>query len=211
MSLFRKVASTDPRLAEVLAIAELIMGDDPAHGWPHVIRVSKYAEAIVIGEELHDINWLVLCIAIVLHDIGRAKEKALGKHHSLISAEMAKNMLTRMGFNRGFIDCIKKTILAHSYSLRVESEIVESRILSDADKLDAVGAIGIARVLYTSCSMHRGFRESIEHFRQKIIKLPDYMYFKSSKRIALKLVKEVNTFIQWFEEQSSLIENEYQA
>lgn len=207
LNLFEKAASIEPKLAEVLTIAETIMGDDPAHGWPHVIRVSKYAEAIIISEELHDVNWLVLCIATALHDVGRAKEKALGKHHSLISTGMAESILTRMGFSHSFIECVKRTILAHSYSLRIEPETIESRILSDADKLDAVGAIGIARVLYTSCSMRRGFKESIEHFRQKIIKLPDYMYFKSSKRIAVKLVEEVNTFIQWLEEQSSLLEN----
>lgn len=206
MNLFNEATSTDPRLAEVLAIAELIMGDDPAHGWPHIIRVSKYAEAIVIGEELHDVNRLVLCTAIALHDVGRAKEKALRRHHSLISAEMAEDMLTHLGFSHGFINYVKKTILAHSYSLRIEPETVESRVLSDADKLDAVGAIGIARVFYTSCSMRRGFRESIEHLKQKIIKLPNYMYFKSSKKIAVELVEEVITFIQWFEEQSAFLE-----
>ncbi|MEM1643080.1 MAG: HD domain-containing protein [Desulfurococcaceae archaeon] len=207
MNLFREATSTDPRLAEVLALAELIMGDDPAHGWPHVIRVSKYAEAIVIGEELHDVNWLVLCTAIALHDVGRTKEKVLRRHHSLISAEMAEDMLAHLGFSHGFISYVKKAILAHSYSSRAEPETIESRILSDADKLDAVGAIGIARVFYTSCSMCRGFRESVEHLKQKIIKLPNYMYFKSSKMIAVKLIEEVSTFIQWFEEQSSLLES----
>lgn len=206
MSLFEKAASVEPKLAEVLAIAELAMGDDQAHGWPHVVRASKYAEAIVISEELHDVNWPVLCIAIALHDVGRSKEKALGRHHSFISAEMAGNMLIRMGFSHGFTDCVKKAILAHSYSLKVRPETIESKILSDADKLDAIGAIGIARVLYTSCGMRRGFKESIEHFRQKIIKLPDYMYFKSAKKIAVKLIEEVNTFIQWYEEQSFLLE-----
>ncbi len=204
--MFEKAVSMEPKLAEVLAIAELVMGDDPAHGWPHVVRVSKYAEAIATSEGLRGVNWPILCAAIALHDVGRAKEKALGKHHALISAEMAENILTHMEFSHSFIGCVKKAILAHSYSLRVGPESIESKVLSDADKLDAVGAIGIARVLYMSCSMRRGFKESIEHFKQKIVKLPDYMYFESAKRIAMKLAEEVSAFIQWFEEQSFLLE-----
>ena len=155
------------------------------HGFPHIKRV--YNMCVRIGEDLNA-NLLVLKIAALFHDIGRINERKSSdnKNHAKISAEMALEFLRSNDFNlsqddiNNVIHCIK----AHSYSMKLSPETLEAKILSDADKLDAIGAIGVYRTIGFTVKNDGGIEQVIEHLEKKIMKLKDRMYLDSSKLIA---------------------------
>jgi len=181
----------------IVLIASSIMGCDPAHGWPHVTRVYSYSKRIVENEGI-PVNWRILEASIALHDIGRFTP---GRgHHAEKSASLAVELLAGLGM-RDIAEEVRHAILAHSYSLGVKAKTLEAKILSDADKLDALGAIGVARVIHTGCQMRRSFMESLSHFREKILRLPDLMYFDYSRSLAKRLVVRVEGYVEALEEE----------
>ncbi|MFX1307934.1 MAG: HD domain-containing protein, partial [Promethearchaeota archaeon] len=121
---------------------------DDIHGFNHVERV--YNMCIKLGEKLNA-NLEILKISALLHDIGRIDEKKdiLRRNHAVISAEKAFNFLTSQNFTiskeniENIIHCIK----AHSFLNTLAPKTLEAKILSDADKLDALGAIGLYRTI----------------------------------------------------------------
>ena len=179
--------------------ARTTMGDDPCHGWPHVERVAAYAERI--AESIDNVDYDVLAIAILLHDIGRFYHT--NQHHAIASSKVAEVFLRRINYDEEFIRKVSHAIIAHSFSLGVKAETVEAKILSDADKLDALGAIGIFRVIYTSGARKRGISESLRHFEEKILKLREKLYLPQSKKIAWELQKRVELYVAWLKDETS--------
>jgi len=176
---------------EAVESARSLLGGDPAHGWPHVLRVARLAEEIILAGDLEP-DLRVLSTAVALHDVGRALG---GGHHARVSAVYAGRLLRRLGWPEHLVGEVEHAILAHSYSLGVEARTLEAKILSDADKLDALGAVGVARVFHTGCQLGRGFRESLEHFYEKILSLPELLYLEPSRRIAAERVRVVREFV----------------
>lgn len=160
---------------------------DDIHGFPHVERV--YDMCIEIGEKLKS-NLHVLRISALLHDIGRVKESedVHGKNHAEISAEMASEFLRSKALNlsREDVENVTHCIQAHSFSNNVVPKTLEAKILSDADKLDALGAIGLYRTIGFTVQNNGGIERVIHHLENKILKLKDQMYLDISKEIAEK-------------------------
>lgn len=116
-----------------------------AHDMDHVLRVYNLALHLADGE---DVDLDVLRAAALLHDIARVKEDndSSGQtDHSLLSAQMCLPILKEAGFSDEKIQHIQDCIVSHRYKTSNEPKTIEAKILFDADKLDAVGAIGIAR------------------------------------------------------------------
>ncbi len=125
---------------------ELNQEKDSAHDIDHIMRVYNLAMTIVKTEANVDID--VLQAAVLLHDIGSAKETSdsSGKtDHAIIGAEMARPILESLGFSDEKIKHVQKCILSHRYRTNNKPETIEAKIIHDADKLETVGAIGIAR------------------------------------------------------------------
>ena len=97
-----------------------------------------------IGREEHA-DMAVLIPAALLHDIARPLEKEHGIPHELEGARMAEAFLVSIRYDARCIPEITHAIRTHRYRSAEKPETLEARILSDADKLDALGAIGIAR------------------------------------------------------------------
>ena len=158
---------------------------DDIHGFKHVERV--YNICIKIGEKLHA-NIDLLKIAVLLHDIGRIDEKRdnLKRNHAEISAEKALKFLTSQDFKIPMEDINKiiHCIRAHSYSNNIVPETLEAKILSDADKLDALGAIGLYRTIGFTVKNHGGIEQVIKHLENKIMKLKDLLFLDISRKIA---------------------------
>ncbi|MFX0080564.1 MAG: HD domain-containing protein [Candidatus Hodarchaeota archaeon] len=158
---------------------------DDIHGFPHVDRV--YNICLQLGKEL-GANLFVLEIAALLHDIGRIKEKEdISKiNHAEISAEMALEFLNSNNFNfsKVEIESIIHCIRSHSFSNNKKPKTLEAKILSDADKLDALGAIGLYRTIGFTIKRKGGLDQVIEHLENKILKLKDKLYLDISKEIA---------------------------
>lgn len=129
---------------------------DPVHGLDHVLRVYRMAERL--GEEL-GADLEILRAAALLHDAAGAAPSGMGlkagnsepqgaRHsHELSSAEFAAHVLEAEGWEEARIAAVAHCIRAHRYRSREAPESLEAKILYDADKLDVLGAFGIARTI----------------------------------------------------------------
>ncbi|MEE8358316.1 MAG: HD domain-containing protein [Candidatus Hydrothermarchaeales archaeon] len=119
------------------------MGFNGCHGFDHVERVMKMCRYIGKREKA-DLE--VLKFAALLHDIDRRKEdEGLIECHAEGSAETAKDMLSFQGLSIEFTDKVSSCIRTHRYRKGETPVSVEAKILADADRLDAMGAVGIGR------------------------------------------------------------------
>ncbi len=122
----------------------LYVDGDAAHGFDHVMRVYTLAERIGRAEGA---DMRVLLTAALLHDLARGEPD-----HHLHSAEQARALLANEP--KAFVDAVAHCIEAHRFRTGPEPQTLEAKILQDADKLDAIGAVGIARVF--AHAGHRG-------------------------------------------------------
>ena len=119
---------------------------DSAHDKHHIYRVLYAAVDIANYEE--NVDYDVLIAAALLHDIGREKQfENLNLCHAQIGSEMAYEFLLTINWNRQKASHVKECISSHRYRRTNLPQSIEAKILFDADKLDAAGAMGIARTL----------------------------------------------------------------
>lgn len=173
-------------LSTVRTFAYNNSGKDDLHGFKHVGRVLNLS--VQIGTALNA-NLLIIKIAALLHDVGRTyEERNDTKNHAEISAEMAEKFLLKTNFyiNDDDIENILHSIRAHSFSNKIKPKTLEAKILSDADKLDALGAIGLYRTIGFTIQKGGGIAQVINHLENKILKLKDLMYLDYSEKIAEK-------------------------
>ena len=117
--------------------------EDAAHDYDHLVRVMALADTIPArdGGDLPTI-WA----AVALHDIGQARERRDGGDHAHIGAGLAGELLTDTIFPQAFIPAVQQAIREHRMTGGIIPQTLEGRILYDADKLDSLGAVGIARL-----------------------------------------------------------------
>ncbi|KPU63114.1 phosphohydrolase [Thermococcus sp. EP1] len=162
------------------------------HGFSHIKRVFNLC--LHLGKE-EGADLEVLALAALLHDIARPLEdKGIVEDHAKESAKIARRFLSSLGYPK--IEEVVHAIEAHRFSKPPEPKTIEAKILSDADKLDAIGAIGVARVFMYSGEHGRDIDVSLRHFEEKILKLRDLMYTKSAKKLANERHKFVEEFIK---------------
>jgi uncharacterized protein len=132
--------------ADVRAIAqELLSSDASSHGWDHAERVWNLCSHIG-REEGADLE--ILRLAAYLHDIGRPEEKTSGGEicHAVAGAARARAILEGNGCDREMVGRVVHCIASHRFRRNGEQPgTLEARVLFDADKLDAIGAVGIGR------------------------------------------------------------------
>ena len=113
---------------------------ESAHDGEHIYRVLGYC--LRLAEKETNVDYDVLLAAALLHDIGRNGKQ--GGHH-LVGAEMAREFLQTTDFPAGKIDAVCHAIRTHSSSCYGQQQTLEAKLLYDADKLDSLGVMGIAR------------------------------------------------------------------
>ena len=185
------------------------MKNDPAHDFDHVMRVYKNAQKLCKKENA---NEKIVLSAVLLHDIvSFPKSDKRSKYSSIKSAKEAKKILNNLDYSSHEIQIICYAIHDHSFSRGKTPQTIEGKILQDADRLDAIGAIGIARVFAVGGSEKRPFYShndpfcktrtpddknwTIDHFYQKLLKLESMMNTKSAKIEAKKRTKIMKTFL----------------
>lgn len=117
-----------------------------AHNMEHVMRV--YNLCLSLAKDESDVDLDVLKVAALLHDIARVREDedhSGDTDHAILGAEMAENILKDLDYSKEQIEEIKHCIIAHRFRGRNKPKTKEAKILFDADKLDVIGVIGIAR------------------------------------------------------------------
>ena len=126
---------------------------ETAHDFNHVLRVLTLAEKLarVEGADLE-----IVRAAALLHDISRSDEddRASGDHAEL-AAERARSLLLARGIESARADAVAHAIAAHRFRSRVAPQTIEAKILFDADKLDSIGAIGVARAFAIAGSLNQ--------------------------------------------------------
>jgi len=136
----------EDKYLKLLEIVEKELSGDSSHTVDHIQRVWR--TAVQIAAEEKDVNLDVLKPAILLHDIARIKEDTdkSGKiDHALLGAEIAEEILKQMQYPEETIRKVKHCIETHRFRSEREPVSIEAKILYDADKVDAMGAIGVAR------------------------------------------------------------------
>lgn len=176
--------------------------EDGSHDLGHFFRVWKAAQYINRADGL-EADLLVLLASAYFHDLVSLPKNHSKRHESSrLSAEVTAGLLE--GYFTGFppekIEAVRHAIHAHSFSAKVEPLTVEAKILQDADRLEAVGAIGLARVFYTAGQLNARLfdpedpmavnREpddrvyALDHFSLKLLRLPALMNTRTGKRLA---------------------------
>jgi uncharacterized protein len=170
---------------------------DDIHGYGHTERV--YHMCIEIGKKL-GANLFVLEIAALLHDIGRFSEdfKHRNKNHAEISANLASKYLQTIDFrfNKTDFENIIHCIHSHSFSNQKLPKTLEAKILSDVDKLDALGAIGLYRTIGYTTKMDGTIQDVFKHLEDKILILKEQLFLDISKDFAQKRFEIIERFYQ---------------
>ena len=191
--------------------------NDSAHDFEHIMRVYKNAKKICKKENA---NEKLVLSAVLLHDIvSYPKSDKHSKLSSIESAKKSKQILKKYNFSKDEITIISDAIRDHSFSQNKIPKSLEGKILQDADKLDALGAIGIARVFATGGSLKRPFYNiddpfcnerkpddttwTVDHFFQKLLKLESLMNTKSGKIEAKKRTRMLKDFLKQLKQELS--------
>ncbi len=185
---------------------------DPAHDWAHIGRVASTAKLLATNLGL---NLECILAAVYCHDlINLPKDHPDRSQASSLSALEAVPLLAQSGFDPDEILIIKKAIIEHSYSKGLKPSCLEAAIVQDADRLDALGAIGILRCAAVNTQMKSAFYEPfdplaemrelddksymLDHYFVKLFKLPELMNTPEGKALALKRVEYMKNFINEF-------------
>lgn len=169
-----------------------------SHGFDHTLRVTDLCHTIGIKEQA---NLDILIPAALFHDIARPVEKKTGIPHEKEGARIAGEYLTSIGYNDPYIPLIQHAIEAHRFSSDPVPVTLEAKILSDADNLDAIGAVGIARTFISSGERNSDIPDAVSHVYEKLLKLKDLMYTQTAEEIAMKR----HNFLLYY---MSVLENE---
>lgn len=171
---------------------------DVAHDFSHVQRVLGNARRIL--QEIPADDEIVIP-AILLHELFNYPKGHPQSHLSgNVCAEQAAEVLCAYGFPEGKRDAVLECIRFHSFSRGVVPTHIEGKIVQDADRLDAIGAIGIARLFATCVQMQRPFYHAtdpfakhrelddknygLDHFYLKLFKLSEGMHTAVAREIA---------------------------
>jgi uncharacterized protein len=188
------------------------MDGDPAHDISHVRRVVKNT---IYLTDIEESNALVTVPAAWLHDcVSVAKDSPLRSQASSLAAQSAVEFLASTDYPPALLDAVYHAIEAHSFSANIACRTLEARIVQDADRLEALGAIGIARCLLTGGSMGTPlyqaddpFCESrspddrsftLDHFYQKLFTLPDTMQTGAGRNEARRRADYMRAFLEQF-------------
>jgi uncharacterized protein len=190
--------------------------DDPVHGFSHVLRVYRLCEQIGQAEGA---DLRILRAAALLHDVNGDVD--LREEHHLAAAEFAEEVLLREGWEEGDIEEVLHCIRAHRFrSPGEEPRTLEAKVLFDADKIDAIGAVGVARAVayavragmdvyappsktfLTSGQLAPGESQTVAHeYLYKLRHIKDRLFTATGRSLAAKRHQRmVDFFNGWLEE-----------
>jgi uncharacterized protein len=192
-----------------------LSGDSTGHDYHHVERVAKLGEYLAMQEGA---DMLVCCVCGYLHDYFRPDEKNRGVSHTGPEALAAiRDVVKRSGLDEQRIELVMECIAEHEYyphaGHSTRPDTPESRILQDADRLDAIGAIGIARAfMYAGAHgalMYRpehgkdnlGAGTAIGHFYDKLLLLKDEMHTEAARQMACRHQEVMGAYLSEFYDQ----------
>jgi uncharacterized protein len=184
-------------------------GADPGHGPAHLERVVATALRLAAeeGARLEIVlpaAWLHDCVHVAKDSPDRARASQLAAEHALRFLESA-------GYPSAFLPDIRHAIEAHSHSAGIAPLTAEAGVVQDADRLDALGAIGIARCIAVGAALGRPLYDpadpfcqarepdergaSLDHFFTKLLRLADTMQTAAGRREAERRTAFIHSFL----------------
>lgn len=199
------------------AAEERLQGSPPAHDFTHVLRVAANAMALARSEGA-DVE--ACRAAALLHELfNYPKDHPDSARSGDVCAEHARALLDSIEADPAFANEVAAAIRDHAFSKGAMPESLTGRILQDADRLDAIGAIGVARCLATCSEMRRPFyaprdpfcRErppddklwGIDHFYKKLLRIPEKLHTEGAKRMAEPRTAFLRRFLDELERELS--------
>jgi len=191
-------------------IIESSLGDDPAHDLLHFKRVVKIAKRLCDIENA-DLN--VVLPAAWLHDLIVIPKNDMRRSiASRLSSEAAIEFLAKLNYPEIYFKDIAHAIESHSFSANLKPQTLEAKIVQDADRLDALGAIGIARCFAVAGVLKRSLYNfsdptclnrisddglyTLDHFYIKLFKLPDLLQTRAGRQEGEKRLLIMKQFIE---------------
>jgi len=198
---------------------------DLAHGWEHISRVYTLAKHIA---EKEGADLFVVSMAALLHDLGHTTASTLQQeksgHHTDGSITLAAEIMRRYEIPEQLQQSIIHAILAHSFSRGVEPQTLEARVLRDADRLDALGALGIMRWSIVGAQRSNEQTRSynpddpfaqqrlpddhtymLDHFFVKLFKIADTMTTATGRTLAQRRAAFMHSYLQELKSELELV------
>ncbi|KAI0833148.1 hypothetical protein F5Y06DRAFT_183234 [Hypoxylon sp. FL0890] len=183
---------------------------DGSHDFNHIERVvglSKYIHAN--SPETPGRDEQVVVLSALLHDVGDKKYLRPGEDASTLVYEL----LLSLGASEQLAKRVQTVCLGVSYSSEIKDparvqDLIKSHpelaVVQDADRLDAIGSIGIGRVFtYSGARTQRSMASSIEHFHDKLLRLESMMKTDIGRELAKARTERMQEFLKWWDEEAA--------
>jgi uncharacterized protein len=188
-------------------------GADAVHDFDHVLRVLALAERLA-REEGADLE--IVHTAALLHDVARVREGRLLVDHAAAGADVARQLLAHYPADR--VEAVAHAIAAHRFRSGPAPQTVEAKVLHDADKLDAIGAVGVARAFafgghegqrlwatvppgYAESAATRHEHTPVHEYHLKLLKIQDRLLTESARRLARERHEFMVAFFERLEQE----------
>ncbi|MGB3908281.1 MAG: HD domain-containing protein [Methanomethylovorans sp.] len=202
-------------------VSEVLADEPSTHDLSHIERVEDLCMQIRKKEGGDE---LVLRLAALFHDVGIMKEHQQGGDHAQYSAEIAQEFLTTAGANKDLIEHVMACIRSHRFSSGLEAQTLEAKILQDADRIDALGAVGIFRSLVSMGALHvmrsaagtinersinvhrKDYLEGFyEYMNNKPFRIMERLNTDTARGIARERLKLMHVYLNALQEETSYI------
>ncbi len=201
-------------------VADVLKDEPSSHDMSHVERVELLCLKI---QDKEGGNSHVVQLAALLHDVGVIREHQEGGDHAVYSAEIADKFLQDEGIESETVEHVVSCIRTHRFSRGLTPESIEGCILQDADRLDALGAVGIFRSLVSMGAL-RGLKHTIgtvketsmnaymedpfdgfeDYMERKPFKIMERLNTNTSKDIAKERLIIMETFLKQLRKERSV-------
>ncbi|TDZ49516.1 Uncharacterized protein CTRI78_v008119 [Colletotrichum trifolii] len=203
-------ANQDELVAKVTAYVQDYMAKyDASHDFNHIKRVVSLAHRI---HDQHpstsNLDKHTITLSALLHDVGDRKYLQPGEDASTL----VSTVLLSLGADAALASRVQTICLGVSYSSEVKNpgrvreliaEHPELAVVQDADRLDAIGAVGVGRCFtFTGAKNARSMDDSILHFREKLVKLEGMMKTDAGREMARERTQRILTFMGWWEDEA---------
>ncbi|KAL2105540.1 hypothetical protein VUR80DRAFT_8184 [Thermomyces stellatus] len=187
---------------------------DPSHDYEHIRRVVRLAQKLHAAESAAEapLDPVVVHLAALLHDVGDKKYVRDGEDPNT----MVRDALLQFGADQEFAVRVQAICSGVSYSSEVADparvrrlieQYPELAVVQDADRLDAIGAVGIGRCFAFGGAKDRTMEETMRHVDDKLIRIEDIMKTETGKKMARERAERLRTFKSWWEEEISFLED----
>lgn len=184
---------------------------DPSHDFNHIQRVLHLVRQIHSHESTPSCSLPVVILCALLHDVGDRKYLKPGEE----ATSLIHDVLISLGAEESLATKVQTICLAVSYSTEVKNpdkvkmvlaDHPELAVVQDADRLDAIGAVGIGRAFTFGGAKDQTMQRTMAHFEEKLVKLEGMMKTDIGRAMARERTERLKTMQKWWIDETSAIE-----